>query len=190
MYVIAGVSGNTGSIVATALLDQGKKVRVIVRDAKKGAGWKARGAEVAVAAAEDEEALTKALEGAAGAYLISPPDVASSDFIAARRETVEILARAVERSKVAHVVFLSSVGAQLAAGTGMVRTVRASDKSKVSCALLKNTWRMRRARKILLSVKAATTASIQPRLTVEKSCNSLSIRLHCSAGVPSKRHCS
>lgn len=36
MFVISGVSGNTGSIVADALLEQGKKVRVIVRDAKKG----------------------------------------------------------------------------------------------------------------------------------------------------------
>jgi len=123
MYVIAGVSGKTGSIVANALLEQGKKVRVIVRDAKKGDPWKARGAEVAVVAGDDEAALTKALEGATGAYLISPPDPVSNDFIAARRATVEVLARAVERSKVPHVVFLSSVGAQHAAGTGVIRTV-------------------------------------------------------------------
>ena len=100
MYVIAGVSGNTGSIVAHALLEQGKKVRVLVRDAAKGEPWKARGAEVAVASVEDEDALTKALEGAAGAYLLSPPDAASTDFIAARRTTVDTIARAVERSKV------------------------------------------------------------------------------------------
>ena len=48
-YVIAGVSGNTGSVAAAALLDAGAKVRVVVRDAAKGAPWKARGAEVAVA---------------------------------------------------------------------------------------------------------------------------------------------
>ena len=32
MFVIAGVSGNTGRVVADTLLSQGKKVRVIVRE--------------------------------------------------------------------------------------------------------------------------------------------------------------
>jgi len=128
MYVIAGVSGNTGSIVANALLDQGKKVRVIVRDAKKGEPWKARGAEVAIATVDDEPALTKALEGATAAYLLSPPDLAATDFIAQRRASVETIARAVEKSKVPHVVFLSSVGAQHDAGTGPIRTLHFAEQ--------------------------------------------------------------
>jgi uncharacterized protein YbjT (DUF2867 family) len=123
MYVIAGVSGNTGSIVATSLLEQGKKVRVLVRDATKGEVWKARGAEVAVASVDDEDALAKALEGATAAYLLSPPDVSSKDFIGERRATIETIARAVERSKLPYVVFLSSTGAQHEAGTGPIRTV-------------------------------------------------------------------
>jgi uncharacterized protein YbjT (DUF2867 family) len=128
MYVIAGVSGNTGSIVAKALLDQGKKVRVLVRDAAKGEPWKARGAEVAVASVDDEDALTKALEGATAAYLLSPPDMGATDFINERRATVETIARAVERSKLPYVVFLSSTGAQHASGTGPVRTVHFAEE--------------------------------------------------------------
>ena len=128
MYVIAGVSGNTGSIVADTLLEQGKKVRVVVRDAKKGEPWKARGAEVAVATIDDEAALTKALAGATGAYLISPPDMGSSDFVAQRRATFDIVARAVNASKVAHVVLLSSVGAQHAEGTGPIRTLHDAEQ--------------------------------------------------------------
>ncbi len=128
MFVIAGVSGNTGSIVANALLEQGKKVRVIVRDAKKGEPWKARGAEVAIASVDDEEALTKALEGADGAYLILPPDLGAKDFIAERRATVETIARAVEKSKVAHVVLLSSAGAQHESGTGPIRTLHYAEQ--------------------------------------------------------------
>jgi uncharacterized protein YbjT (DUF2867 family) len=129
MYVIAGVSGNTGSIVANALLEQGKKVRVIVRDAKKGEPWKARGAEVAIATVDDEAALAKALEGATGAYLLSPPDMAATDFIAQRRASAETIARAVEKSHVKHVVFLSSVGAQHDAGTGPIRTVAYTERA-------------------------------------------------------------
>ena len=49
MYVVAGVSGNTGSVVADTLLAQKLPVRVVVRDEAKGAPWKAKGAEVAIA---------------------------------------------------------------------------------------------------------------------------------------------
>lgn len=46
MYVVTGVTGNTGSVVAKALLDAGKQVRVVVRDAAKGKPFADRGAEV------------------------------------------------------------------------------------------------------------------------------------------------
>ena len=122
MFVISGVSGNTGSIVANALLEQGKKVRVIVRDPKKGEPWKARGAEVAIASVDDDAALTKAFEGATGVYVLSPPNLGATDFIAERRATAESIGRAVTNSKVPHVVFPPSTGAQHDAGTGLIRT--------------------------------------------------------------------
>ncbi|HWL85044.1 MAG TPA: NmrA family NAD(P)-binding protein, partial [Polyangiaceae bacterium] len=71
MFVIAGVTGNTGSVVAETLLARGEMVRVIVREAAKGASFAARGAEVAVASLDDSAALSKALAGAKGAYLLS-----------------------------------------------------------------------------------------------------------------------
>src|ERR1043165_7598852 len=73
MYAIAGVSGHTGSVAAETLLAQGKPVRVIVRDAAKGAAWSQKGAEVAVASLEDTAALTRALTGVAGAFVLLPP---------------------------------------------------------------------------------------------------------------------
>jgi uncharacterized protein YbjT (DUF2867 family) len=123
MYVIAGVTGNTGSVVAETLLAQGEQVRVIVRDAAKGASWKARGAEVAVAALEDTAALTAALRGADGAYLLVPPRLGSADPVGENRAVVASLAAAVAAAKVPHVVLLSSVGAQHAAGTGPIGSV-------------------------------------------------------------------
>ena len=39
MFAIAGVSGNTGAVVADTLLNAGAPVRVIVRDAAKGERW-------------------------------------------------------------------------------------------------------------------------------------------------------
>jgi uncharacterized protein YbjT (DUF2867 family) len=120
VYVIAGVSGNTGSAAATALLDAGAKVRVVVRDAAKGASWRQRGAEVAVADLGDADALTEALRGAQGAYLLVPPNMAAPDFRAYQRATGEAIVEAVRRSGVPHVAFLSSVGAQHPAGTGPI----------------------------------------------------------------------
>jgi NAD(P)H dehydrogenase (quinone) len=123
MFVVAGVTGNTGSVVAETLLAKGKSVRVLVREAEKGAAWRAKGAEVAVATLDDADALARALDGAEGAYLLLPPATQAPDVLAVRRRTVDAIAAAVERSGVRHVVFLSSVGAQHDAGTGLILTV-------------------------------------------------------------------
>ena len=123
MYVVAGVSGNTGKVVADTLLAQRKPVRVIVRDAKKGEAWKARGAEVAVTGLDDAGALAEALSGAEGAYLLLPPRMESTRVRADNAERAEVLAKAIDASGVKHVVFLSSIGAQHANGTGPIAAV-------------------------------------------------------------------
>lgn len=119
-FVVAGVSGNTGSVVADALLTAGEKVRVVVRDEAKGAAWRARGAEVLVADLGDVAALTRALSGASGAYLLVPPKVTASDLESYQDGVTASLVEAITRSKVPHVVFLSSVGAHALSGNGPI----------------------------------------------------------------------
>lgn len=123
MFVIAGATGKTGSVTAETLLSRGKKVRVLVRDVAKGERWRAKGAEVAVASLDDAASLSAALTGAAGAYLLVPPDLTSTDYLAASRKRVDAIVRATEAAHVPHVVFLSSIGAQLDEGTGPIRAV-------------------------------------------------------------------
>jgi uncharacterized protein YbjT (DUF2867 family) len=124
MYVIAGVSGHTGSVVATALLAAKQPVRVIVRDAAKGEPWRAKGAEVAVADIDDQAALTTALTGATGAYLLLPPPGWTQTGIAADRKTkTAALLGAVRAARPGHVVLLSSIGAELAEGTGPIKYI-------------------------------------------------------------------
>jgi uncharacterized protein YbjT (DUF2867 family) len=123
MYVVAGVTGNTGKVVADALLAQKKPVRVIVRDAKKGEPWKARGAEVAVAELDDAAALTAALRGAEGAYLLLPPNFGSTSVRADNARRTKAFVDAIDASGVKHVVLLSSVGAQHADGTGPIASL-------------------------------------------------------------------
>jgi uncharacterized protein YbjT (DUF2867 family) len=123
MFTIAGVSGHTGKVVADTLLAQKKPVRVIVRDSAKGEEWNKRGAEVAVLELDDVAALTKALEGASGAYLLLPPNMGSSDSRADNGRRTAGYAKAIAASGVKHVVFLSSVGAQHESGTGPIESV-------------------------------------------------------------------
>lgn len=128
MFAIAGVSGHTGAVAADRLLAQGQKVRVIVRSAAKGEAWKKKGAEVAVADLSDVKALTTALTGVQGVYLLSPPDFAASDFVGSRGVMIDGMAQAIKAAKVPSVVFLSSVGAQLTSGTGPIITVHKGEK--------------------------------------------------------------
>jgi len=130
MYAIAGVSGHVGSVAADTLLSQGKPVRVIVRDAAKGAPWKAKGAEVAVADLNDEAALARALEGASGAFVLLPPtQTATSDQpIEDNARLARSIAAAVKAAKLPHVVLLSSAGAQHPDGTGPIKGLHYAEK--------------------------------------------------------------
>ena len=121
MFVVLGATGNTGSAVVETLLSKKQPVRVIVRSTDKGAGWKAKGADVAVASLDDVSALTKAFEGAKGVYLLVPPNYGAEAWLADQRQRMDRAAEAVQKSGVEHVVLLSSVGGHLHGGTGPIR---------------------------------------------------------------------
>lgn len=120
MYVISGVTGHTGRVAAETLLARGQAVRVVVRDAAKGAEWAARGAEVAVADLADAEALARAFAGARGAYVLLPPNPSAPDLFAWQAELLAAFKSAAEASALPHLVFLSSIGAQWPTGTGPI----------------------------------------------------------------------
>jgi uncharacterized protein YbjT (DUF2867 family) len=121
MYVVAGVTGHVGSTVVRELLAKSKKVRVIVRDAKKGEAFAKQGAEVATGSLEDQAFLTGALRGATGFFTLLPPNMAVHDVYASQCKAADAIAGAVATAKVPHVVLLSSVGADLESGTGPIK---------------------------------------------------------------------
>lgn len=122
MFVVAGVSGHTGSVVATTLLASGRAVRVFVRDAAKGAAWNSKGAEVAVGSLDDRAALASALRGATGAYLLSPPNgFGDTNIPPERARMAAAIVGAVQDARPGHVVFLSSIGAEQPTGTGPIQ---------------------------------------------------------------------
>src|SRR5713226_5932161 len=120
MYVILGATGNTGSVVANALLDKGKKVRVVGRDVKKLSKFTDRGAEAIAANVTDAESLSRAFAGAEAVYALVPPELASNDYRAFQKQAVEAIAQALETAGVKHVVALSSFGADKPDKTGPI----------------------------------------------------------------------
>jgi uncharacterized protein YbjT (DUF2867 family) len=128
MFSIAGASGKTGRVVAETLLSQGKKVRVVVRDAAKAADLKARGAEVALASLDDSRALERALEGAVGFYALLPEDPSIADFHAHRRRMVDAMAAAIRARRVPYVVFLSAAAAMLSDGNGLAKDLHYAER--------------------------------------------------------------
>ncbi|MEO0548024.1 MAG: NmrA family NAD(P)-binding protein [Pseudomonadota bacterium] len=123
MFVISGATGNTGSVAAQTLLDQGQPVRVIVRSEEKGAPWAAKGAEVAIAEIMDIDAMTKALEGASGAYFMLPPDLSNEDFLGDSQRRAKAIVEAATAARLPHAVVLSSVGAQHSDKVGPISTI-------------------------------------------------------------------
>ncbi|NJL17223.1 MAG: NAD(P)H-binding protein [Nitrospira sp.] len=110
MFVVLGATGNTGTVVVETLLGRKHPVRVVVRSDEKGAAWKIKGAEVAVASLGDVSALTKAFQGAKGVYVLVPPNYGAEAWLADQRMAMDRAAEAIQKSGVDHVVFLSSVG--------------------------------------------------------------------------------
>lgn len=118
MFTVFGATGHTGSVVVERLLAAGKQVRAVVRDRAKGARLEAMGAQLFVGDVADARLVAEALAGAEGAYLIAPPDLASTDLLGKNRRVIDGYLAGLDAARVPHAVFLSSVGAQHPSGTG------------------------------------------------------------------------
>src|SRR5580700_7565702 len=108
MYVVTGASGNTGAVVAEALLARGEKVRVVGRNAGKLEPFTKRGAQAAIVDLSDPDPakLTEAFSGAKGVYAMIPPNLSSSDVLAYAGIVAKVIVTALQRSAVSHVVLL------------------------------------------------------------------------------------
>jgi uncharacterized protein YbjT (DUF2867 family) len=129
MFVVIGASGNTGKVVAEVLLAAGRRVRVLARDPGRVRALSERGAEVSVGSLNDFASLERALDGAEGLYLLSPPDLGARDFLRDRANLLDGVIDTVKRAKVEHTVLLSSLGAQLPKGTGPVLSLHHAEQA-------------------------------------------------------------
>lgn len=120
MYVLMGAHGNITSRAARLLLQQGRPVRVIGRNAAALAPLRELGAETAIGDAQQADFLTQAFAGASAVYTMIPPDYAAPDMRRSQTRFGTAIAAAIVRSGVKRIVNLSSVGAELPSGTGPI----------------------------------------------------------------------
>jgi NAD(P)H dehydrogenase (quinone) len=111
MYAITGITGKVGGELARTLLAAGHPVRAIVRDAKKGEEWAARGCEVALAAMEDAAAVTKAFRGATAVFILPPPVFDPAPGYPEAQAVIDSVVAALKEARPGRVVCLSTIGA-------------------------------------------------------------------------------
>jgi uncharacterized protein YbjT (DUF2867 family) len=120
MYVIIGASGHTGRAAANRLLENGKKVRAVARNAGHLSPLVSKGAEAFGADAADKDAIARAFQGAEAVYVMLPPNPATPDSYAYTNKLIEAFGYAIEKNGIRYAVSLSSVGADKSEKTGPI----------------------------------------------------------------------
>ena len=123
MFAVMGATGQTGGAAAAELRQRGAAVRALTRDPATAGHLGGDGVEIAATDPANVDSLTAAFVGIEAAYVLIPPHIDAADALAAGRETANAIAEAVTRAGVARVVALSSGGAHLSEGTGLIRTL-------------------------------------------------------------------
>ena len=125
---VMGATGHTGNKTTEALLKAGEKVRALGRSEEKLAELKKAGAEVLAGDTNYAAFLTKAFRGADAVYTLLPTDPRAPDFRAEQDRQGEAIVKAIRDSGVRYVVALSSVGADLSEGTGVIAGLHAQEE--------------------------------------------------------------
>lgn len=123
-----GATGNTGQKIATALLRTGEKVRVLGRSECKLEELKKLGAEVLIGDMTQAAFLTKAFRDSDAVYTLLPADRRPLNYRAEQDRQGEATVQAIRESGVRHIVFLSSLGAELSKGTGLIAGLHAQEE--------------------------------------------------------------
>lgn len=166
MFAVTGITGRVGGQIARNLLAQGHKVRAVVRSRVKGDAWAALGCDIAIASFDDTEALIEAFRDVEGVFLMTPPNYDPEPGFPDTHQNALAIHAAIEKSRPAKVVLLSTVGAHVVESNllnncgiteKMLRTV------SVPVAFLRAAWFMENASWDVESAKGGVVHSfLQP----------------------------
>jgi uncharacterized protein YbjT (DUF2867 family) len=129
MYLVMGITGNVGGATARRLLNQGKKVRALVRDREKAAKWAEQGVELVDGDWNDATAIAAALKDVEGAFVMLPSVWAPSPDYKEAKGVISSYAEALTEVVPSRVVALSSMGANRTSGLGMITALALLEQS-------------------------------------------------------------
>lgn len=118
--VITGSLGHIGKPLTKALVQKGHSVTVISSNPEKQKDIEALGAIAAIGTIEDIDFLASVFAGADVVHAMIPPNNSVPDPMARNIKLGDCLALAIEKSGVKRVVYVSSYGAHLKTGTGLI----------------------------------------------------------------------
>lgn len=118
--VVTGSLGHISQPLAIELLAKGHTVTVVSSKPDKQTAIDELGARAAIGSLEDVEFLAATFAGADAVYAMIPPNVTGSDVRAYYGRIGRHYAQAITQAGVRRVVYLSSYGADLDEGTGLI----------------------------------------------------------------------
>lgn len=125
--VLTGSIGNIGKPLTQVLLQKGHSVTVITSSAERQQSIEALGAKAAVGKMQDTDFLTATFRGADIVYLMETMDAAGGDLSDQKVDFIDVISQighnyklAVEQSGVKKIVHLSSIGAHMDKGNGIL----------------------------------------------------------------------
>lgn len=118
MIALMGATGQVGGAAARVLATRGLAFRALSR---KPSGTRVAGAaEVVATDPQDTASLARGFAGCSAVFVMIPPYLTARDVRAEGRKTVRAISAALLATSPAHVVALSSGGADLSDGTGPI----------------------------------------------------------------------
>ena len=120
---IFGATGRVGSLVANQLIAKGMDVLCIGRNQTQLSLLKANGANILSASFEEHDKLTKGLAGYDLVLTMVPSNHQAEDFYAEQHAAIKGQISAIQAAKVSNVINLSSLGAHLDKGIGILNAL-------------------------------------------------------------------
>jgi uncharacterized protein YbjT (DUF2867 family) len=122
--VINTPNGHVGSVVADRLIDAGEHVVLLTRSADRVTELADRGATVYEGNLEDLSFVKDATRGCEVLFWATPQNYAHRKLIWFQNQLGKNAARAVKANAIPYVLNISSIGARLAVGTGVIQGLR------------------------------------------------------------------
>lgn len=118
--IVTGSLGHISKPLTEELVSKGHDVTLISSSADKQSAIEAMGATAAIGSVDDVDFLVKTFTGAEAVYCMTPPNFSEQDQVAYYEHVGKKYTEAIKQSGVKRALLLSSYGAHLEKGTGLI----------------------------------------------------------------------